>query len=261
MLAAPTPDVHIEVHYKPARPSLSDRIELEVTLKGAAPGVILAASDIPPACVAVESVRESGSSRIYTLDPIQPGPCRIPPFHTRCTDAGRPGCDIASAETELPIGTVVQPPPDIRDQDEDPVPVPQPHPASPWWWALLVLPVAAIAFLAVRKWRRNPAVRAGRRLKRAKPDSFDELHSAFRDYLADRLSLNARTRTSPELLEALRPIGPLPELEAFLTACDRARFSGTPTSDFDEARENCGETIRALEKLFKGKKTRSRAGV
>jgi hypothetical protein len=124
---------------------------------------------------------------------------------------------------------------------------------------LLALPFAAIAFLAARNWRRHPAVRARRRLTRAKPDSFDDLHVAFREYLAARLSADARARTSPELIEALRPLGPLPELEGFLAACDCARFSGTPVSGFDEARDNCGNMIRALEAHFrrKGKLGRS----
>jgi hypothetical protein len=246
MFAPPLPEPRIELHYKPARPSLSDSIELEVKLIGAPPDVVLRPPEIPPVCVTIDSVQEAGGSRIIRLDPIQPGPCRIPPFHTRCIGDRQTGCDIVSAAVEIPIGTIVKPPPDIKDQDEEPLPIVPPKPPSVWWWALLPLFLALIAVLFIRMFSRNPTWRARRRLKRAR--TFDDLQASLRDYLGARLRFNARACSSPELAEALRPVCVLPGLVPLLATFDRARFSGEPEEGFEKARAECRALIKLLEK-------------
>ena len=254
----------IEVRVTPANPSLSDRILVEVNLIGAGPDVILRPADIPPDCVAVQSADETGKNTNLTLDPLKPGVCRLPQFRTRCLRGTTEGCDVRSAETVIPIGTVVTAdPPDIRDSEERPVEL-KPRPTDdanvPWLPGLLVAlaGIAAGAFCWVwRKRRRDEADIAERclsELSDATPDGFHELVIILREYLDRKLTLGAGSQSSPELIAALkeRSLGDgwtAQLLEDFLSTCDRAKFAGgraTP-AEFANAVGQCRTLIQSLE--------------
>ncbi len=101
-------EVKVEVSFTPPNPSLSDLIRMEVTLVGpTAQIMLLRQPEIPPECVAITEIKASGDKLILTLDPLKPGPCRIPAFQTRCLHESNSGCVMQSAETIIPVHTVV----------------------------------------------------------------------------------------------------------------------------------------------------------
>jgi hypothetical protein len=278
-------DARLDVRFTPAAPSLSDVIRVEVTLSGTDdPNVVLRPPDIPSGCVAVTASSVGVNKAVVTLDPVKPGPCAIPPFRTRCLRGSTKDCDVRSAETLIPIGTVVVNPnngdADIRDKEEMPVALsaaPVAPGAGVWsytWWAVAAIILIALVHGGIWIWRRrenHPARRAVRLLRRFQAgggdqaEAFSQLTVIFRDYLDERLALGAQSCTSPELISELRRRS-LSEghtaraLHAFLEACDRAKFGGTAAeaTDIDTARAECLSLIQTLEFYVERK---SRAGV
>jgi hypothetical protein len=275
----------VDVRVTPAAPSLSDVIRVDVTLSGTDdPHVTLRPPDIPSGCVTVTASSVAGNHAVVTLDPVKPGPCTIPPFRTRCLRGATEDCDVRSAETLISIGTVVansdSGDADIRDSEETPLPLTSAPIAQnagvlayAWWGAVaifLIVPVCGGIWIWRRR-RKHPARRAARLLRGFRPagadqaEAFSQLTVIFRDYLDQRLALGARCCTSPELLNELRRRS-LSEgetaraLRAFLEACDRAKFGGTPAeaNEIDTAKEECLSLIQTLD-FYVAK--RSRAGV
>jgi len=246
---------------------------MEVTITGADnANLILQPADIPPDCVIVRSSLGSGSRVVLMLDPVKPGACRIPPFRARCLQGRKDNCDLRSADTVIPIGTVVATGtdlPDIRDHDEKPArfqPTPVQTGAGIPWMVWLAVPILVAACIAIRIWRKrrvNPAWQAQTRLRKlaAKAalnpdtsDAFVQLTEVLRDYLDARLTLGARTSTSPEIIDALHEralcSGWIAQvLEDFLAAADRAKFAGPipAAADFDDAAEKCLTLLQVLE--------------
>src|SRR6185437_12287996 len=215
----------LDVRFQPARPSLSDTIQLEVSMHGlSASNAALLPVDIASDCIAILNVRDEGTRRTLTLDPLKPGPCRIPAFQTRCLGAAN-NCAVRSTETTIPISTVVTNN-DIRDTEEEPIDLGPSvlNGGKAWWLALLLIPIAAaLWYVRRRRARRVAERRVEKRLK--KLTSEIEVYDVFRDYLDDRLNLGARTRSAPELLTAVQDRDlckgwAAEELTRFLTASD-----------------------------------------
>ena len=251
------PAPQIEVRYAPAQPSLSDLIQVEVTLANAPPDVVLSPINIAPDCVNVRRVQiaEGRTQLALELDPVKPGPCHIPAFHTQCLHSTTPACDSPSTETIIQITTLIPPgdtTPDIRDKDELPLPfaakpavkahTSNPHPA---WIIAACLFIAAILFL-LRNRRKTPNPKSSA--------TFDELNTILRNYLDQCLDISTATLTSPELTAALTDRAliegrSLETLEQFLATCDRAKFAGEPLSpeQLETARTQCDQLIRFLD--------------
>ena len=264
-------DVRVDVRFAPAAPSLSDTIRMEVTVTGAETSdLILSPVDITPDCVAIQAVAGLGTHQILTLDPLRPGPCTIPAFRTRCVRGRTDGCDVRSAETVIPIGTLVGNPdhPEIRDQDETPVELPDsaehsvPTPLLRWqlWPALASLAGAYMVFRFWRRRRAEPARVAERHLRRLATmkgdptEGFSQLSAILRAYLDEKLTLGACRCSSPEILGELNRRSVVPGWRAeafreFLATCDRARFGGGPvaTSEFERAIEDCRTLVQVLD--------------
>ena len=275
-------DARVEVRFTPSSPSLSDTIRVEVNLAGAdSADLALRPVDVSPDCVVVQAVQPQTvdgrvTRQILTLDPVKPGLCVMPPFRTRCVQGRTEACDVRSAETVIPIGTLVASGvelPDIRDSDEQPVELHDKlHNNSvragagiPWvaGLALLVVAIACGASWVWRARRANAGRQAQQRLRRLAEkaasgsdtaEDFTQLTGIFRDYLDARLAMGARSCTSPEIIEALRRRSLCEgwvarELEDFLAASDRAKFSGTQAdaAEFHDTAEKCLTLVQVLE--------------
>ncbi len=278
----------VDVRFTPAAPSLSDVIRMEVTLSGTDdPNVALRPPDIPSGCVAVTASSVGVNKAVLMLDPVKPGPCTIPPFRTRCLRNSTEDCDVRSAETLIPIQTVVPNPgdgnADIRDKAEMPIALSAvPIAPSAGIWA-----GACVGYRCRHFWRpylftaaRGSGV-GGRTVPHCAPpdccaafrvsdftdraEAFSQLSVIFCEYLDQRLRLGARSCTSPELIAELRRRSlsqgeTARALHAFLETCDRAKFAGTTAeeTDIDTARQDCLSLIQTLEFYVT---RRSRAGV
>jgi hypothetical protein len=254
VLCLATASIHaqprLDVRFQPARPSLSDTIELEVSMRGlSASEAALLPIDIASDCVAILDVRDDGNRRILTLDPLKPGPCHIPAFQTRCLGAAT-NCAVQSAETSIPISTEVTTN-DIRDTEEEPIDLNQTafNGERAWWLSLLLIPiVAALWYIRRRRAQRAAERRAERRLRKLAHQT--EAYDIFRDYLDERLSIGARTRSAPELLSALQDHDlckgwVADELNCFLNASDHDKFSRAPVMEGD-ARETCRTLVQII---------------
>ncbi len=258
-------NARLDVRFTPAAPSLSDLIHMEVKLVGVEGSeVALRPPDIPPDCVLLKSGSADTTSLSLVLDPIKPGSCRIPAFQTRCLHGSTVDCDVRSAETVIPISTVVTAnPPDIRDQDGTPVPLHGPKVVTetlsvvPRFVSALVFLAGAAAFWRWRNHRISPLQTAERRLRNLTvetPDAFHQLIAVLRDYLDQRLAIGAVSLSSPELLDALqrRSVGEgstASKLAAFLATCDHAKFAGDAVSNtgFNAALEQCRALLQYLD--------------
>ena len=252
----------LDVRFQPSSPSLSDTIQLEVSLHGLSTSeAALLPVDIASDCVAILNVRDEGTRRILTLDPIKPGPCHIPPFQTRCIGTAT-HCALQSAAMTIPISTEVTSN-DIRDTEEQPIDLNRTalNGANVWLLSLLLLPIAA----ALWYFRRRRIIRAAeRRVEKRLRELGNpiEAYDVFRDYLDDRLSLGARNRSAPELFAALQEHdlcsgSAANDLSRFLAASDRDKFSNVPATH-----TNASETCRALVQIIHFELTRrSRARV
>jgi hypothetical protein len=240
----------LDVRFQPATPALSDTIELEVSLHGLSDSqAALLPVDIASDCVAILNVRDEGNRRILTLDPLKPGPCRIPAFQTRCLGAAK-NCEVQSAETTIPISTEVTNY-DIRDREEEPLDLNRPalNGGRAWLLSLLLLPIAA-AFWYVRRQRSRRAAERRVEMRLRKLADHTEAYDIFRDYLDDRLGIGARTRSAPEVLTALQSRDlckgwAADELSRFLLASDHDKFSGARATEGD-ARETCRTLVQII---------------
>ena len=273
-------DVRVNVQFTPAAPTLSDTIWMEVSVTGSeGSDLFIGAADVASDCVRIQSVSGTGLRQVLTLDPLKPGACTIPPFRTRCLHGRTDSCDVRSAATVIPIGTMVADPAhaDIRDQEEMPVLLPEAPRERDWWRVTLWIGAAMLAvaggYAAIRKWiasRNKPEKRARRRLKELaggeiSAEAFSQLTYILRGYLEERAAFGAGQCTSPELMEALRErsLGQgstAAILTELLASCDRARFAGRPVTalEFEKAAEDCDTVIQCLDFDIE---RRSRAGV
>jgi hypothetical protein len=240
----------LDVRVEPSTPALSDTIELDVSLHGLSDSqAALLPVNIASDCVAILNVRDESNRRVITLDPLKPGPCRIPAFQTRCLGAAK-NCEVKSAETIIPISTEVTNA-DIRDREEEPIDLNRSvlNGGRAWLLSLLLIPIAtAFWYFRRRRSRRAAERRAEKRLRRLTDQT--EAYDVFRDYLDDRLNLGARARSAPEVLTALQSRGlckgwAADELSRFLTASDRDKFSGAPALGGD-ARETCRTLVQII---------------
>ncbi len=241
----------LDVRFQPANPSLSDTIQLEVSMHGlSASEAALLPVDIASGCVAILNVRDDGARTHPHAGPPQArATCRIPAFQTRCLGTAN-NCAVQSPATTIPISTEVTNN-DIRDTEEQPIDLNQSalDGGQIWLLSLLVIPIAAaLWYFRRRRARRAAERRAERRLRKLAHHT--EAYDIFRDYLDDRLSLGARTRSAPEVLAALQNQDlctgwAAGELNRFLTASDRDRFSGAPATAGD-ARETCRTLVEII---------------
>ena len=84
----------------------------------------------------------------------------------------------------------------------------------------------------------------------------DRCARIFRDYLAYRFAVSAMPMTTPELVAALRvsdavPASAADRVEALLSECDAARFSGLG-DDIEGLASRAAEVVTACEVLARG---------
>jgi hypothetical protein len=161
----------------------------------------------------------------------------------------------ASALAELPV----LPEGDIRDL-RGPVAIEEERSWAPYALGALAVAGAGVgARAALRRRRRGPSPEAVAEARIADavarreaigPDAFAAAVSeAIRAWVQDRFGIVAPLRTTEELFAELAgPTGPpalqVPELGAFLAACDRAKFGRTGVTDGDAT--SLVATARAL---------------
>jgi len=197
----------------------------------------------------------------YRLSPLVPNdalPINLAPFVVR---AGPPTDVRIEFAKFLPVKVTTSakpdadsliPPTGMEETQETP---PKPPAPSTWWWLLGAVALAGLV-VVVDQLRRRPRKTADSHdaawadRESATAADPDRLAAVLRAFLEHRFGQRFAARTTGELNAELCRLADCPAaaaVNAFLTACDAARFSGT-AADVAELREHMREVVRGLSR-------------
>ena len=256
--------------------------ELKLTLAVEGPGPLEVTPHRPLLAVAnVWRVRDEGLpvrevmaggrekwTQTYRLSPLVPGPdvkIKLAPLTVRAGPARETviewreaiGVTVVTA-VAVPSADALRPPTDIErlppPAEGDPVAI---------GWSAAILPALLIgATVLVVFGRRKPVAAVAHDAAWAQAElagdtlSPDRCARIFRDYLAFRFGVSAMPMTTPELVAALRVSAAVPasaadRVEALLSECDAARFSGLG-DDVEGLAGRAAAVVTACEVLASG---------
>ncbi len=252
----PALTIHAQATVDAAQIRLSGEVRVRLTVEGPAPLEVTR----PKALLSTTGlwrVREDGLPvrqvllgnrqewvQEYRLSPLVPGdavPINLAPL---TAEAGVPGKVVIDFKASLPVKVttaITTPSPDdlrpVTGIEETPPPAEKPAPPPPWWWLAFAGALAVLAVVIDRLRRRPAAIPEAHDAAWAEQQSAtaadpDRLAAVLREFLEHRYGQQFASRTPGELAEELRQFPECPPeavtaVNAFLTACDAARFSGT----------------------------------